>query len=113
MDNRRYQRVDVSGYSADISDGVGFYPGVISDISRAGVGMSDLPKRIDDTTRKMIVVVSGPGVNFKMLIRPKWSVEVGFQKIVGFEILNIPWAWTEFVMRFEEEPEEDVWEINL
>lgn len=113
MDNRDCQRVGIDGFCADVSDGEGFFPGMISDISRFGMCMSDLPKRLNDKTRKMIVVVSGPGVNIKMAVRPKWTVETGLQKMVGVEILNTPWAWTEFVSSFESEPEDEVWEINL
>jgi hypothetical protein len=113
VDNRGYQRVGIDGFYADVSDGVGFFSGMISDISRFGMCMADLPKRLNDKTRKLIVVVSGPGINFKMAVRPKWTVDNGLQKVVGVEILNTPWAWTEFVSRHESEPEDVAWEINL
>lgn len=114
MDNRKHQRVEVDGLGADISDGVGFFPGMISDISRCGMRMTDLPNRLNDKTKKMTVVVSGHGKNFKMFIRPKWSVKTGLRKMIGFEVVGNPWAWTDFVMQFESEPEDDVWEvINL
>ena len=113
MNNRVCERVGIDGICADVSDGVGFFPGMISDVSRSGLCMAELPKRLNDKTRKWIVVVSGPGINFKMAVRPKWATETGLQKMVGVEILNTPWAWTEFVSRFESEPEDDIWEINL
>ncbi len=114
MEKREYQRVGVDGLDADISDGIGFFPGTINDISRFGICMTDLPKRLNNKTDKMTVVVSGHGSNFKMIVRPKWSSEIGLHKMVGFQIINTPWAWTDFVMRFETEPDEDVWDvINL
>ncbi len=114
MDKREYTRIEVDGLGADISDGVGFFPGTISDVSRFGLCMSDLPKRINNKTEKMTVVVSGHGKNFKMLVRPKWSTETGLRKMVGFQIVNTPWAWTDFVMQIEPESEDDVWGvINL
>ena len=115
MENqRKYQRMDVDGFNADISDGVGFFPGVISDVSRFGLLMRDLPKRVNDSTRKMTVVVSGNGKNFKMLVRPKWSQQTGLRKMMGFEILNTPWEWTEFVMKIEPQVDDDIWDvINL
>ncbi len=115
MENRQFQRVDINNLNADISDGIGFFPGTISDISRSGMCMTDLPKRLNDKTNKMTVVVNGQGKNFKMLVRPKWSAETGLRKMVGFEIINTPWQWADFVKKFETPPdEEDVWDvINL
>lgn len=111
MEHREHERVEIDGLNADISDGIGFYPGTISDISRFGICLTDLPKRIDDKTKKMTVVISGYGSNFKLLVRPKWSVGDGMRKVVGFEIINTPWAWTGFAKRFEPEPDTDVWDV--
>ncbi len=109
MENRKYQRLAIDGLSGDISDGVGFFPGTITDISRFGMRMTDLPKRLDDKMQKMTVVISGRGKNFKMLVRPKWITRTGFRKMMGFQIINTPWAWTDFVMAFEPGADADVW----
>jgi hypothetical protein len=114
MGNRVYRRVEVQGFNADISDGKGFFPGVISNVSRFGIRMSDLPKRVDEKANRMTVVVSGRGKNFKMLVRPKWAELEGSRKIVGFEIINTPFEWTDFVMNLEPKEDRDVWDtINL
>lgn len=110
-DNRRYHRMDVQGLNADISDGIGFFPGVVTDISRFGICMTDLPKRVNEQSKKMTVVISGHGKNFKMVARPKWSEKSGLRKVVGLEIINTPWEWTDFVMKFEPEESNDVWDI--
>ncbi len=47
MEKRKFQRVAVKGFEADISDGIGFFPGEMIDISRDGMLMVDLPKRLD------------------------------------------------------------------
>ena len=113
-DNRRYDRIDIQGLEADISDGVGFFPAVISNISRFGIQMTDLPKRVNEQSKKITVVVSGHGRNFKMITRPKWSEKTGLRKALGLEIINTPWEWTDFVMKFEPKDNKDVWEtINL
>ncbi len=109
MEKRKFQRVAVKGFEADISDGIGFFPGEMIDISRDGMLMVDLPKRLDERTFKMTVVVSGEGSHFKMLVRPRWSSLDGMRKTVGFEIMNTPWEWTEFVMGYEPKVEKDVW----
>lgn len=112
MDKREHRRVEMQGLSGDISDGIGFFPGIISDISRYGMRITDLPKRVNSNARRMTVVVSGHGRNFKMLVHPKWTEETGLRKMVGFEIVNTPWEWTDFVMKNEPKPaDENVWDV--
>ncbi len=110
MEKRQHQRMSVAGLQADISDGIGFYAGTVGDISRKGMHLVDLPARIDDTVTEMIVVIAGKNRSFKMLLEPKWASLQDKQKSVGFEIINTPWEWTEFVTGFEPQMEEDVWE---
>ena len=111
-DLRKSRRLEVHGLNADISDGIGFFPGIISDISRQGLGLSDLPQRVDDSARKMTIVVTGHGRNFKMLVRPRWSEKEGIRKKIGCEIVTIPWEWTDFVSTFEPKDDEDIWNIS-
>lgn len=114
MGNRVYQRVGVEGLNGDISDGAGFFPGVITDVSRFGMCMVDLPRRVNENTKRMNIVVSGHGKNFKMIVRPRWSDKSGMRKMVGFEILNTPWEWTDFVMNLEPREDRHIWDvINL
>jgi hypothetical protein len=114
MERRKYQRIVMENLSVDVSDGVGFFPGIVSDVSRFGMSMTDLPKRLDGDVKKMIVVISGKGGHFKMSVRPKWSTSDGLRKSVGAEISNTPWGWTEFVMNFEPVFHDDVWgEVRL
>jgi len=110
-EQRRYERVGIQGLEADVSDGVGCFPGVITDISRFGMLMTDLPKRVDGSVKRMTVVVSGHGKNFKMLVRPQWSKDTGLRQQMGFQILSTPWEWTSFVMKLEPKNETDVWGV--
>ena len=110
MDKRNHPRIDLNNLFVDASDGVGFFQGVVSDVSRFGVCVSDLPKRLDGRAKKMTIIVNGQGHNFKMNVRPRWSSNNGASKSVGVEILNPPWGWTEFVMGLEPKMEhDDVW----
>ena len=111
MDCRVYQRIEVDGFISDVSDGAGFFPGVISDVSRFGICISDLPRRLNDKVKRMTVVVNGHGKNFKMLVKPRWAEQAGLRKMVGCEIVNTPWEWTDFVMRFESDNNDDVWGV--
>ena len=103
MEKRRHQRMAISNLSADISDGKGFFPGVVSDLSRFGLRLTDLPLKVDSSQRPSIVV-SGHGRNFKMLVRPCWTQKDNNRKSVGVEIMNAPWEWTEFVAGLETVP---------
>jgi len=103
----------VGNLQVDISDGRGFFSGTVEDLSRFGLKLDDIPKRLDETARHLSVVVSGEGKNFKMYARPRWALGKSFSKQVGLEITSAPWGWTEFVMTFEP-PIDDVWgEITL
>jgi hypothetical protein len=107
MEKRRHQRMTINNLWADVSDGKGFYSGMVTDLSRFGLRLTDLPLRCD-TSQRLSIVVSGQGKNFKMLARPCWTKKDSTQKIVGVEIMNASWGWTEFVMSHEPPPV-DVW----
>lgn len=111
MEKRNHQRIAIKNLFVDASDGVGFFHGVISDASRFGVCVTDLQKKMDGNVKRMTVIVSGQGRHFKMNVRPKWSTYDGISKSIGAEILNAPWGWTEFIMKFEPKEEDDVWGV--
>lgn len=112
MEKRRHQRIEIKNFWADVSDGKGFFSGVVTNLSRFGLGMTDLPAKLDSNQR-LSIVISGHGRNFKMLVKPRWAQKESMQKSVGVEIMNAPWGWTEFIMQMETPPD-DVWgEITL
>ncbi len=98
MDNRKHPRLTISNIEADISDGKGFYSGVVRDISRFGIQIADIPKRLDCSADIYSVILDGPGIHFKLLARPIWIEENGSGKTIGAQIENSPWTWAEFVM---------------
>ncbi len=101
MEKRRHQRMPVDDLHADISDGYGFFSGTVEDLSRFGLKLDDVPKRLDEKAKLFSVIVSGDGQHFKMQARPRWAQGKSLSKKVGLEIINAPWGWTEFVMKFE------------
>jgi len=113
MEKRRYTRTAINNFSVDVSDGFGFFSGIISDFSRYGLCMTDLPKKMNRDVKKMTVIVSGQGKRFKMNVMPKWlSNKDNFSNSVGAEILDAPRNWTEFAMKFEPKSQQDkcVWD---
>lgn len=109
MDKRKHPRMNISHIEADISDGKGFFTGMVTDISRFGLSITDVPKKLDRTADIYSVILDGPGTHFKLLARPVWENDDGTSKTIGAQIENSPWTWTEYVMRHEPEREEDVW----
>lgn len=97
----------------DISDGSGFFAGTVGDLSHLGMKVDNIPKRLDDTTKLLSIVVSGKGKHFKMKARPRWAISQPISKSVGIEIVNTPSGWAEFVMKFESTRDDELVEIEL
>jgi hypothetical protein len=113
MNKRRHQRMEVDNLMVDISDGRGFFTGTVCDLSRFGLMVDNIPKKLDEKAPHLSVVISGQGKHFKMKVRPRWFVRQSVGKKIGVELLNAPWGWTEFVMNLEPK-DDDVWgTINL
>ncbi len=52
MKQRNHPRLEIKNLSVDASDGVGFFQGMISDVSRFGVCLTDLPKKLNGKAKK-------------------------------------------------------------
>jgi hypothetical protein len=114
MEKRKHPRIGIENISVDVADEVGAFQGMVSEISRFGVCLTNLPKRLNLSVKKMTIVVSVKGQHFKMNARPRWYTDDGATKSVGAEILKTPWGWTEFVIGLEPIIHKDVWsEIRL
>jgi|GEM_PF-441392 len=114
MEKRRNPRAEIQKVSVDVSDGVGCFPGTVFDISRFGIRIDDLSKRLKWDVKKMTIVVTAQKEHFKMHVRPRWSVQDGLRTSLGAEIMSVPLGWTEFVMNVEPVFHNDVWgEIRL
>ncbi len=105
MDHRKHPRIVLAGMVADISDGRGFYSGTVHDISRFGLALDALPPKMNSRVEHLTAIVEGQGGHFRLHIVPRWEIVAGRQKIIGGQIERCPFAWTEFVMRFEPQQE--------
>lgn len=112
MNQRKHPRIIITHIEADISDGRGFYTGTVQDISRFGLSISNIPKRLDTSADIYSVILDGPGTHFKLLARPIWEQEDGMSKTIGAQIENSPWTWTEYVMHHEPLPDDDSQEAS-
>jgi hypothetical protein len=96
----------IANIEADVSDGSGFFNGIVQDISRFGLAIKNIPNRLDNSADIYSVILDGPGTHFKLLVRPVWEIDDGANKTIGAQIENSPWTWTEFVMRQEAQIED-------
>ncbi len=108
MDKRRHLRIEVPNLIADVSDGTGFFTGTVGDISRFGVLLDDIPKKFNDQSATLSIVISGNSKSFKIQGKSKWVNEGNLRKKMGIQILDSPSSWTAFVKRFEPK-DDDIW----
>ncbi len=101
MENRKHPRIVKKNISVDLADGTGFFSGTISDFSRFGFCVTDIPEKLNVDVNLMTVVVSDHDKRFRINVKPRWSKKVRHKKSLGAEILDAQWGWTEFVMNFE------------
>ncbi len=109
---RKFERVELRGLIADIADGSFVFDGLIEDVSTTGFKISQLPKQFELKLKNYVTVISGYKKNFKIVIQPRWTRRTnnGYYQEVGFQIINPPWAWTEFIQEMLPEIDtEDVW----
>lgn len=103
MDKREHPRMVMKGMAADISDGKGFFSGMVHDISRFGLSLYEVPRKIDVQSGFLTVIVVGQGDRFRLQVKPCWEKTIGLEKIIGGRIEDTSIAWADFVMRLEPE----------
>ncbi len=111
MEQRQHPRLNGVGLEIDISDRIGFSTGILKDISRFGVCITDIPRKLRTENSSFTVVISGKGKRFKLRLMPKWEIQDGLMMVTGTIIDKAPWEWTEMIMRMEPR-NEDIWASN-
>jgi hypothetical protein len=111
MEKRRHPRIRVRNLSVDINDGDDFFQGVISNLSRNGMCMTDLSNQLKEDVGTMMIIIQVRDDYLRMFVKPKWFSRGEAIKTIGAEIVNIPWRWKEFVMKHEPLPERNVTEL--
>ncbi|MBU1568801.1 MAG: PilZ domain-containing protein [Proteobacteria bacterium] len=101
MEKRKHLRIPMKNLWVDVGDGVEVFRGIVSDVSRSGIGIAGLPERLNVETKKMKIIISGKTGLISMNVGSKWCADGGAKKSVGVEIDYAPGRWTEFVMGFE------------
>ncbi|MGB3209449.1 MAG: PilZ domain-containing protein [Desulforhopalus sp.] len=108
MNKRRHQRIEMQNLVARLSDGVETFSGTVSDVSRDGMLLVNIPEELNMQGEELSIVVSAKDKDFTMLVVPKWVREDNSEKKMGLIILDTPLDWTLFVMNSEPK-DEDIW----
>ena len=112
INKRKHPRMESTQISIDISDGVGVSSGGAVDISRFGMCLVNLSKRLrKDSDNYTVVATTNDGKVFKFKVRPKWEETGMSSRTLGVEIENVPSKWTEYVKSLEPggKDKDDVW----
>ena len=111
MEQRQHPRLNAIGMEVDISDKKGFSTGSLKDISRFGVCITDLPRKLHTQNSVFTVVVSMKKKRFNLQVIPQWEEQDGLTVVTGAMIDNAPWDWTEMIMQMEPQADK-AWAIN-
>lgn len=111
MEQRQHPRLNAVGMEVDISDRIGFSTGILKDISRFGVCITNIPRKLQPKNSFFTVVISNKGKRFKLQLKPQWEKQDGLTMVTGAIIDNAPWNWTEMIMQMEPQ-DEDIWASN-
>ncbi len=109
MDNkRRHFRVDIQGMVVDISDDIGFCSAEVTNVSRSGICLCEMSRNLRVKDDNFLIVISVQGYRFKTHALRKWWTTQRVDTVLGVELINTPWDWTEFVSTLEP-AKDDVW----
>lgn len=98
-DRRKHERISTPGLKSNLSDGKTAFFVVVDDISKAGLGVTDIPAGFDETVSKCLATINAPLEDFELKLTPRWvSLTKDRQhKRIGFEIENPSEKWLQFV----------------
>lgn len=113
MEKRYYQRMAAQNLMADVSDGWGCFSGTVEDLSRKGIQLKNIPKRLNDRVKQFSIIISDGMRFFKLQARPRWARKRSISQALGLEIIKAPLGWTEFVMNLEQPADKGWNEIIL
>ncbi len=103
----REQRFDFPMVST-IADGSLLFEGVVTNISKNGIKVVDIPAKFKLTSQEYRSVISAKGRNYRLAITPVWIDKKGLNLEVGFKIVAPTLDWN-LLLRELDPPERDIW----
>ena len=109
-ERRKSKRYQPSGIKTNLSDGNSAVFVVVDDVSKTGVGVSQIPEGFDETVRQCFAVINAPLEDFTLILQPRWvhSKGKGEYKRIGFHIDDPPAEWIAFVEALKGEAKEEI-----
>ena len=97
------------GLMSNVFDGKSAVVGIVEDISRTGLRVSNIPASFEDRAETCYMVVNGPKHDFHLVLIPRWSRSTnrGMYKTIGFQVAKAPDNWTQFLECVENECQDD------
>jgi len=107
-ERRKSLRFATPDLKSNISDGKSAFFVVVEDVSKTGVGVSQVPEGFDETVHKCFAVINAPLEDFKLALQPRWvhATGKGKYKRIGFQIDDPPDEWLDFVEEIKDGPRE-------
>ncbi len=101
MNQRNHKRLNADGMTITVCDETGSSDGRVKNISRCGVCITCLQKRPTIKKDCFTAVVSRGGVQFKLLLKTRWTEQSGKTYTTGVTIQRAPWDWTAMMIQLE------------
>jgi len=101
MEHRKYPRLNAAEMDISISDKIGFSSGTVKDVSRFGVCITDIPRRLQLENDCITVIINNRDKRFKLQLKPQWEKQDGLTIATGTIIDEAPWEWAELIMEME------------
>ncbi len=98
MSKQSQQSVEGQNLVACLSDGVNSFSVTVSNVSRLGMVLNDIPQRLKNQVKKLSLIVFTKSRNFKLKVEPKWFSGDNSEIQMGVTILDPPIDWTVFAM---------------
>ncbi|XOF32192.1 MAG: PilZ domain-containing protein [Candidatus Electrothrix sp. YB6] len=102
IEKRKYPRVSLRGYTADITRGSVVYTAAVRDASFNGIQLNELPKKFTATEEDLFnIVVSNyaDARHHKLQVQPRWEQKGAFSAVVGFNIIRAPASWNNLILQ--------------
>ncbi len=111
MEQRSYARINAVDMKVDISDNIGWSTGTLKDVSRFGVCIAGIPRKLHSKNKRVTAVISVEEKRFTLQLRPQWEKQDGLMMVTGAIIDDAPSDWMEMVMCLERQDEE-AWSLT-
>ena len=101
MERRRHDRITMHHLLANLSDGHGFFSATIADVSRFGIRIANVSRKLNSNALFYWIVFATRKQHFKLKVRPAWTKAQPPAQHIGLEIIHVPLGWLEFIMESE------------